>query len=304
MKCIKCRYGDNLNTSALTIAKPLIGLSLIGICILLIFVFGSDICCTQSDFWPVYIGTCVAIANALLLYATLNSQNHGIGYEKEAHRQERFEGTFFNLLESQRKLTEEISIDCGYMDEDAQVSLQRINGRLFFVFANKELQLITESLETKIIKKYSEKDTLNSIDAFENKWERKDPENVMSKQKQEEWEKLIRNTSIEYCNLVYDISEYDRERFSSYKEMPYTIFRKRWYGYFEHYIRNLYYILQYVSEAENMDEKTKHKYITFVQSQMSRHELALVEVHAQSFPPYRKMLDMTHLTEILIKNNL
>lgn len=299
-----CLCRDNLNAVALKIAKPLIGLSLIGISILLIFVFWGDISCPHSDFWPVYIGTCVAIANALLLYATLNLQNQGIKNEKEAHRQERFETTFFNLLESQRKLTESISVDCGYIDERAGVSLQRINGRLFFVFANKELQIITETLETNIDKKYLERDTLDSIQAFENKWEEKNPENVVGEEKQEEWKMLVRSTRIEYCNLVYDISKGDRQRFLSNKNMPYTLFRKRWYGCFEHYIRNLYYILQYVSEADNLDEEAKQKYITFVQSQMGRYELALVEYHAQSFPSYRKMLDMTRLTELLIKNNL
>ncbi len=299
--CLCC---DNQNTIALKIAKPLIGLSLIGIGIILIFVFWGDLCLHDSDFWPVYLGTCVAIANALLLYATLKSQNQGIKNEKEAHMQERFETTFFNLLESQRKLTENISADYGYIDERAGVSLQRINGRLFFVFANKELQLIRESLETNIDKKYLERDTLNSIQAFENKWEEKDPKNVIGEKKQEEWKMFVRRTRIEYCNLVYDISEGDRQRFLSNKNMPYTLFKKRWYGYFEHYIRNLYYILQYVSEAETLDEEAKQKYITFIQSQMSRHELALVEVHAQSFLPYRKILDMTHLTELFNKSNI
>ena len=304
MKFSKCRFREKWNATVLTISMMLIVLSFIGIGILITNVLLGDTCCFILQFWPVCIGTCIAIANAILLYATLNSQNHGIENEKEAHRRERFETTFFNLLESQRKLTEEISADCGFIDERAGVSLQRFNGRLFFVFANKELQLIRESLETNIDKKYLERDTLNSIQAFENKWEEKDPENVIGEEKQEEWKMFVRSTRIEYCNLVYDISEGDRQRFLSNKNMPYTLFRKRWYGCFEHYIRNLYYILQYVSEAYNLDEEAKQKYITFVQSQMSRHELALVEVHAQSFPPYRKILDMTHLTELFNKSDL
>lgn len=297
-----CR--DNLNKIALEIAKPLIVLSLIGVIILLIFGFCGIECCHNLDFWPVYIGTCVAIANALLLYVTLNSQKRGIENEKDAHRQDRFETTFFNLLESQRKLTDEIAVDCGYIDDDAQVSFQRINGRLFFVFANKELQLITESLETMIDKKYHERDTSDSIHAFEIEWQKKDPENVMGERKHEEWRKLIRNTRIEYCNMIYKISEDDRQKYSLNKDLPYTLFRKRWYGYFEHYIRNLYYILSYVSEANYMDEKAKQKYVTFLQSQMTRHELAMVEIHAQSFPSYQKMLDTTHLTVLLIKSDL
>jgi len=302
MKCsICCRV--EWNRIGLIISIILILLSIIGIGILIVNVLCEHICYPMLQFWPVYLGTCVAIANALLLYATLNSQNHGIRNEKDAHRLERFETTFFNLLESQRKLTEEITVDCEFIDEDARVSMQRIKGRLFFVFATKELQIITESLETKINKKYFESDTLDSIQAFDNKWEKKDPENVMEGKKQKEWKKIIKNTQIEYCNLIYDISEDDRQRHLLNKDISYTLFKKQWYGCYEHYIRNLYYILKYVSEAKHLDEEAKQKYITFVQSQMSRHELTLVEVHAQSFPPYHKMLDITHLTNYISKTN-
>ena len=262
------------------------------------------LCKTSLIFWATYIGSCIAIANAILLYATLNSQKESLANEKKAHKQERFEITFFNLLESQRKLTEEISIVCDSINENAGVSWQRINGRFFFAYANKELQLIRESLDSKIDKKYFERDTLDSIQAFENEWKEKDSEYVKGKQKQEKWDSLLRDTRIEYCNLVYDINENDRQRYRSYEDTPYTLFKKRWYGCFEHYIRNLYYILLYVNEEKHLDEKAKQKYITFIQSQMSRNELIFMETHGKSFQRFQELLDKTHLTDITTNNKL
>ena len=108
MKNIRSNIGAlNVRWSVFACFIIIISFSIIIILLLNIYPFRIN-CYTNPEFWAILVGSCVAIANALLLYATLNSQNHGIENEKEAHRQERFETTFFNLLESQRKLTEEI----------------------------------------------------------------------------------------------------------------------------------------------------------------------------------------------------
>ena len=70
----------------------------------------------SPSFWATFIGSCIAIANALLLYATLKSQNESIINAKDAHRQERFETTFFNLLDLQRKLRNEMAINYEDLD--------------------------------------------------------------------------------------------------------------------------------------------------------------------------------------------
>ena len=271
--------------------------SIIIILLLKIYPFRIN-CYTNPEFWAILVGSCVAIANALLLYATLNSQNHGIKNEKEAHRQERFETTFFNLLESQRKLTEEISANYGFIDECADVSLQKIDGRRFFSFAINEMKFISKSLESNINSKYDENEMTQSVFAHQAEWERKDPEKVMVNQEQEEWKKMIETFRIEYCNWIYNIVDDDKNNYSSNKTLPYTLFMKKWYPYFEHYIRNLYHILQYVYDEYHSDEKIMRKYIIFVQSQMSKDELRLIEMHASSYPSFLEMLNRTHLIEL------
>ena len=300
MKNIRSNIGAlNVRWSVFACFIIIISFSIIIILLLNIYPFRIN-CYTNPEFWAILVGSCVAIANALLLYATLNSQNHGIENEKEAHRQERFETTFFNLLESQRKLTEEISANSGFIDECAGVSLQKIDGRRFFSFAINEMKIISKSLKSNINSKYDEKEMTQSVFAHQAEWEAKDPEKVMVNQEQEEWKKLIETFRIEYCNWIYNIVDDDKKNCSSNKSLPYTLFINKWYPYYEHFIRNLYYILQYVYDENHLDEQIMRKYINFIQSQMSRDELKLIEIHANSFPIFREMLDKTHFTEILI----
>lgn len=252
---------------------------------------------TDPEFWAIFIGSTVAIANAILLFVTLRAQNEGIANEKYAHRQERFETTFFNLLESQRRLTEEISIESCTLDEEGNLIPQKVSGRSFFLFAANELRFITQTLNSDIEEKYDVDTTSKAFEAFEDEWKsgEKSETEIHNVKKT-----LISRLRIEYYNLLYNINENCRKDYISNKNLPYILLKEKWYGCFEHYIRNLYYILDFVNQETKTDEECKKKYIRFVQSQMSRAELNLVETHAMVFPLFRKMLDKTHLNETVI----
>ncbi len=171
-------------------------------------------------------------------------------------------------------------------------------GRSFFPFAIKELQLITDALTSKIETKYNPDDVSSTIEAFEERWNRAEQINLTSLEKEKEWKILIYKIRIEYCNLLYNINKEDKLNSSSDKSLPYSLFKKKWYDSFEHYIRNLYYILEFINVEIRENEESKTKYVRFVQSQMSRAELSLIEIHAQSYPLFRNILNETHLTEI------
>ncbi len=96
---------------ALSIAIIIIMVTIAGVIALSVNVPWYITCQTNPEFWAIFIGSTIAIANAILLFVTLKSQNIGIANEKEARRQERFETTFFNLLESHQKLVEDIYIN-------------------------------------------------------------------------------------------------------------------------------------------------------------------------------------------------
>ena len=100
---------DTTQALALYLAVITIVVAIVAVVGLFINVPWHFTCQTSPEFWAIFIGSIIAIANAILLFITLKSQNEGIANEKVAHKQEQFETTFFNLLEFQRKLTEEIS---------------------------------------------------------------------------------------------------------------------------------------------------------------------------------------------------
>ena len=72
-----------------------------------------------------------ALFNALLLYLTLKRQDRSFN-------QERFETTFFNLLESHKKITEEIELTTCDIHE-TQIQSIDYKGQKCFFFCNKRL---------------------------------------------------------------------------------------------------------------------------------------------------------------------
>ena len=287
------------------IAMIIIILSSLGALILLCFSpFWRFNCQMNPGYWATFLGSVVAIANAILLYSTLNSQKEGLENEKKAHKQERFETTFFNLLQVQRKLTDELSVKFEFIGNNGRPTFQEVNGRQFFSFVINEMKLISNSLGANVITKYNwEKIELN-ISAFEAKWDHDDPTHVLDDKRQQKWEELKGNIQFQYTNFVYDISTKDRENFSTNSNLPYNIFIRKWYPIFEHYIRNLYYILQYVYEENKSSKRTMKKYVNFIQSQMSRNELYVIETHGKSFRRFQDLLNKTHLTDIITSNKL
>ena len=254
-------------------------------------------------FWATFIGSCIAIANALLLYATLRSQNESIVNTKEAHRQERFETTFFNLLEFQRKLVDEMAINYKYVNERGNISENEALRKKVFSFANSELQSISMALESNISAKYDEELPMQEVTDIETEHDTPYPIEL-EKQRFERIEGLRNTLRIKLCNSLYDIGDEDRRNYSHDDKIAYVLFNKEWGIYFERYTTSLYFLLQYVSDEYRSKRKELQKYIFIVQSQMSRDELSFVDVHAQSFPVFREILDKTHLTDIITNNKI
>lgn len=270
------------------IASSLILISLIASYGLLLFGFR---CLSNPELWALSISAFMAIANAILLFSTLQSQKEAFSYERETRKLERFETTFFNLLEFQRKLTEDICICSGYINENAKPISQEIHGRHFFHFAIHELEMIRSSLTSNMpIKKYREEDVDLSIGALEEKWRRQDSYNSITEDSSNEWEKFLKQIRLEYCNLVYDISEETKRFYLSGKVLPYDLFKKKWYIHYEHYFRNLNSLLALCTE-NTKDIDAQQKYVSFIKSQMSNNELHLIQVHAQSDLEFKKTID-------------
>lgn len=289
---------------ALTLAIWIIKLFLIIAVVLLLITLACNFDSEKSPiFWATFIDSCIAIANALLLYATLRSQNESIVNTKEAHRQERFETTFFKLLEYQRRLVDEMAISYKYVNKRGNISENEALRRQVFSFANSELQHITMALESSISAKYDEELPMQEVLDIETEYDTPYPIEL-EKQRFERIEGFRNTLRIKLCNSIYDIGDEDRRNYSHDDKIAYVLFNKEWGIYFERYTTSLYFLLQYVSDEYCSKRKVLQKYIFIVQSQMNRDELSFVDVHAQSFPAFREILDKTHLTDIITNNKI
>lgn len=299
---------DNLRiwgVDSLTLAVWIIKLFLLIATVLLLLTlaryFDSE---NGPIFWATFIGSCIAIANALLLYATLKSQNESIANEKEAHRQERFETTFFNLLDYQRRLTEEIIINYEYIDDNANNSFLEVRGKESFSFANNEIRQISESLKSDNSATCNYNDIKSDWDKLKEELAGEDINGIISEFGISKLKEFRNKASIKHHNRVYSINDEERQCYLSDQTIPYKLFMKKWGVYFECYIKSIECILQHMCEEYQLDERRMQKYTTFLQVQMNKDELQFIETHAQSFSYFGKMLNKTHLTEILTHNKI
>lgn len=227
-----------------------------------------------------HTSTClIAIANVLLLYATLNSQNRGIKNEKEANERAQFETTFFNMIETYRKLIDEIKLD--YIDLNGKQT--RIRGREFFVFALNEINKISDSLQSD--KYHGEYDQYNadcSLQFIDEEYDNKriDDEIAAMRWKNEKENEYLLIHSIQYTNSVYGILENDLIESKSNSNLisrSYKNFFRRFGFVYEHYLRFLKQILIFISD------KQSNLYSDLVNAQLSSNEIQVIRLHAKIF---------------------
>ncbi len=229
------------------------------------------------SFWLSCVSVFVAITNAILLFITLKSQVEGTNNQKQAFEQERFETTFFNLLENHRNLTEKLSSSVMVLKKDLQVERIRLEGRSFFSFAVKEITYIQESLKSKHYSgQFDEQSDSKSIDAIEQNHASIDAEGILYKELEN---KLIENYNhhrIKFANLIYNISkdEWNKIYNSDDKEtISVDIFYKTMFPQYNHYIRSLNNLLDFAKRREG-------GYLHVITSQMSEDELSYINYHA------------------------
>ena len=279
-------FVEKFYRSSVVIAMCIILISIIlSILLFILPLFGSCV----TDYWTTLLAVFISIANALLLYATLKSQQGSIKNEKTSHRQERFETTFFNLLESNRKLINEISVSWndvskGYIDS------MTISGNMFFNMAVSELAQILSSLESGIREGYNQKE-IDEIFMAHEEYKSCDKKDL---------QRIIDETKIKYSNSFYSITKEDSEKYKSDEGLIYKIFQRKWYFVYEQYIRNLYYMLEYVNREMGEKEAEQRKYVSIIQSQMGRNEINIISEHAKAFLKFKKIIDKTHLIDLKI----
>lgn len=216
---------------------------------------------------PNVIACIATIANALLLYATLNSQN-------KSSEQKHFETTFFKMIKQRKQIIEELYVVSNVYKEQVERKCWRQHDT--FSFAKEEKQKIEKALN------YDHYVGIYDDDVDEPKWGQfyqseydnpnNDPDEEIYKQyKMKEYEEFL---EIKFINLIYRISsdKYDKYQKMEDKERrnyPFKIFILTWFHVYERYIKSIKIIFKYLS---NNNVEDLSIYADFIEVEMSQDE--------------------------------
>lgn len=270
-----------------------------------------------------FAGSLFSLAGFFLLYKTLIAQQETLKnqkddsvIQKEAIDKERFETTFFNLLNVQQNITDKIKANFWTIIELDKEKIVEVSGRDFFLHSKIELTKINQSIfSDKYLGSYDEESIGNYYSFFDQIRDPYCPNYKEPKDREKEIFRTYHNISIQYVNKFYGITKF---HWASIKEENNTIKIKYVYELFflqfhfaiGHYFRNLYHILKFIEIYENRrieNYKGNHelkiitenctdnkwleiitedckKYAQFIQAQMSSYELTLLYYNALCFP--------------------
>lgn len=277
---------------------------------ILIIIATWCIYCVSPCYWHLneygdFIGGISAIVSITLLYITLKNQDRSF-------KQERFETTFFNLLETHKKLTEELTVSqIVPKDYVETVKPQEFKGRQCFCFASIERFAICRALAAERYEGYY--DSSDEDDAKQ--WYYEMDYYINEPEKLEHCEKMMTKIEEEngrkYYNLLYKISKETYEKYHEdikKRDTPQNIekassicqeiFYSSYYFIFEGYLRSLEQLIKFICINKPNNESGR-QYMEILTSQMSRYELRFVICHALRNSNFQQILNETGMYDIL-----
>jgi hypothetical protein len=210
----------------------------------------------------------LTVANVFLIYETLHS-----------HKQERFEGTLFSLLENHRRLLASLNVLFCIKDCTMKASEKVITNVELFKFANSEYNLIKKILKEPKYPSISEddvQDEMGTIACFKEQGK----ESIEYAVEREKALAYFFNLT-QKCQL-YGITK--DEWLKSCKgeqqinEHAYVIFLKKWKHNYEPYFRSLVLMFEHIKNSSySLEEKINYR--RYILNQMSDDELFFVKQH-------------------------
>lgn len=279
------------------------------------------------------IGSVFSMAGFFLLYKTLIAQQKTLKnqeidsiVQKSAIEKERFETTFFNLLNVQRNITDNVKAYFNLVNKSIEEYTITITGREFFIFAKNELSKINNSIDSSsYLGMFSgdEETRFNIQLEIENLY---NPQSssydhpYLAKEKEIDIRKEVQisctNRFYKITDLIWNKIHNESNGINQAQEI-YEIFFHHFRYAIGHYFRHLYHILRFVKEykhtkierVETDEEKSKiidecNQYTEFVQAQMSTHELGLLYYNALCFPKSLELIQEFNLLENLAEEDL
>lgn len=321
---------------SVTIAFSLVGL---GVCVIIYFIcsspfndwsgeMDSDLFSSFGDFIGGFIGTIFSLSGFLLLYKTLLAQQESIkkqedslDVQKKSIEQERFENTFFNLLNNQQNITNNIKADFRTVNDVTNECTYTIVGREFFRYAKNELHKINNSIfSSSYIGMYDDSYAEHMEYMISEMYNPNSPDYTHPDHADAQADSMKQMAQIQYANKFYNITSIHwnqiskKEKIVKIKYMYYFLFRRFDYT-IGHYFRNLYHILKFIKKYEDgrkvgsqvVDRAVYddcRKYAQFIQAQMSAHELLLLYYNALCFPKMFELVKHYNVLENLTEDYL
>lgn len=212
----------------------------------------------------VLISVFVSIANAMLLWLTLEKQKEAIEDQRKIFNQQSFENTFFKLLDSHRRLVKDLRILC--LDFD-------FVGAKCFEYACEQIGLISESLKSN--RYYDDEDGLK--DEYESRCQ--DEQEYGDELHSEYLLKCSMFKVNRYYGILKDVWTQNKDlKPDEIKKNAVKIFFNRYQAVFEHYFRSLDMLRKYAEESNNC---AKYKEIIFVH--MPQIELGFAKLYYDNF---------------------
>lgn len=218
----------------------------------------------------------IAFLNACLLYLTLRFQNKS--FEKE-----RFETTFFNLLERHRKTTDGMVVETYELSQlynDNKLYLYRFKARQCFDYALMDVHWLKKNLsDGRNVGYFDPKEISDNEFAIDYRFDNPTSSLSIDSKRIEAEKELHADCIYKLINTKYGIKKELRSEMSekhiSVDRMAYNLFWSKWAACYEHYIRSLNQILVFVKRNKT-EVSERRVYTEFVTSQMSKAELSFI----------------------------
>lgn len=230
----------------------------------------------------------ISIANTILLYLTLKSQNDGNRNQKEMARKERFETTLFNLMDKYFDQLHRISFEVILLQNPPDGERVTINGSSFFNFAFEQLEYLKAFFEKDHYIGYYNTSDNDGYSYFE------------SQKEESDYDEYLR---IKYVANMYGIS---KQQFDIYKEILnkeeksllqicYQLFYNRWGRSYDHYLRIVKTIIDYIRSKENTMPDID--YMEIFKTYLSSKEQRFLNYHARVDKDFANAFQETILWE-------
>ncbi|RUT72933.1 putative phage abortive infection protein [Ancylomarina longa] len=259
-----------------------------------------------GSFLGAVIGPFWTLAGVFLYYTALNYQKDEIKKSQEATQIQSFETTFFNLLNNQRSITENIK-GIFTTSKDLNYSRFQIMGLDYFRISKQALNYLFKSISyKKHLGRFSEESLKEEIAIIHEEYPQYEHELLLTEENDIQKLKIFNKT----YNLTEDIwDNLSRTEVFEKEKKSYELFFKVHHYEIGHYFRHLYNILNFIESSEkHFSERNivfdHKKYANFIQAQMSSFELMLLFYNVLFFDKTKRLVLKYGILDNLAKEDL